>query len=75
MARPNADEFELSETGITHKPSGHRLTFIPGGPGKGYFVRGHETRVLEFDEEAVKRMARRLWAKQSITAKQQQSPA
>jgi hypothetical protein len=63
MARPQQNEFEFSDGSITHKPTGHRLSFLPGSLAKGHFEQGHEPRVLEFDEESVRRMAKRLWIK------------
>jgi hypothetical protein len=63
MASPNADEFELSDHGVTHAPTGHRLVFVPDGTGKLFFEAGHEPRVPEFDQTAVKQMAQRLWAR------------
>src|SRR4051812_36287014 len=74
MARPNADEFEVSDGGVLHTPTGHRLVGVPGGSGKTHFEPGHETRVLEYDREAVRRMALRLWAKHGLNAKQQLLP-
>ena len=52
MARPQQNEFEISDGSITHKPTGHRLSFDPGSLVKANFEQGHEPRVLEFDAES-----------------------
>jgi len=63
MTRPNADQFELSDHGVMHAPTGHHLKFVPDGAGKLFFEAGHEAAVSDFDENAVKAMATRLWAR------------
>jgi hypothetical protein len=63
MARPRPDEFAFTDSAVTHTPTGHRIMFRPDGAGKGHFERGHELRVLEYDAEAVRRMAKRLWVR------------
>jgi hypothetical protein len=74
MGRPSVIEFEISDHGVTHAPTGHRLVFIPDGSGKLFFEKGHEAGVSEFDEAAVKQMAQRLWARH-MQSKQQKPSA
>jgi hypothetical protein len=62
MMKPKPDEFEISERGLVHKPSGQSLVCPPGDPTKAFVERGHEPDA-QYDVEEVKAMALRLWAK------------
>ena len=64
--KPTHEEFELSEEGVTHKPTGHCFRPHPGDPGKGFIEAGHELEAREYNAEAVRAMAVRLWAQHLI---------
>lgn len=61
--QPAADEFEVSDAGVTHVPSGATFAPYPGHPTEGTMHDGYEKEAAEYDPETVKEMMRRLWAK------------
>jgi hypothetical protein len=61
------DQFEITEKGITHKPTGCTFTPYPGNPTLGNVLDGQLGSKLQSGEdyrpEDVKTMMRQLWAK------------
>jgi hypothetical protein len=59
------DQFEISEKGITHKPTGWNFTPYPGNPTDGTIRKGQLGNKLPAGEDyrphEVEEMARRLW--------------
>jgi hypothetical protein len=60
------EQFEISEGGIRHKPTGYSFTPYPGTPFDGTVNRGQLGNKLpsgeDFRPQEVEQMARRLWA-------------
>jgi hypothetical protein len=63
IVRP--EQFEITNEGITHKPTGYRFTAYPGQPLSGNLNEGQLGNVLPSGEDyrphEVKEMARQLW--------------
>ena len=59
-------QFELSDHGITHTPTGYTFTAYPGDPSSGTVNRGRLGDTLQSGEDyrpyEVEAMARELWA-------------
>lgn len=59
------EQFEVSDEGITHKPTGYSFTPYPGDPNSGTVNKGRLGDKLETGEDyrpqEVEEMARRLW--------------
>jgi hypothetical protein len=60
------EQFEISDKGITHKPTGYSFTPHPGNPASGNARIGHLGDKLESGEDyrpsEVEAMAKQLWA-------------
>ena len=61
--KPNAEEFEISKYGIVHLPTKERFTSHPGKPADGQWQDGHTLGILDYDQDEVRQMGRKLWAK------------
>ena len=59
------EQFEITDQGITHKPTGYSFTPYPGLPGSGNLNKGQLGNVLpsgeDYRPDDVEEMARRLW--------------
>ena len=64
--KPKADEFEVNQRGITHKPTGYAFVPFPGSPGRGTANEAMLGGVLpngrDYRPNDVKQLAHRLWA-------------
>ena len=61
--KPNAEEFEISKRGIVHLPTKERFTSHPGKPADGRWQDGRTLATLDYDQDEVRQMGRKLWAK------------
>jgi hypothetical protein len=70
-----AEQFEIDDNGITHKPTGYNFTPYPGDPTSGTVNKGRLGDKLETGEDfrphEVEEMAWRLWARHCATRKRQ----
>lgn len=55
--------FELSRAGVRHLPTGERFTAFPGKPGDGTWMDGHEKGAADYDQEEVRQLGRKIWAR------------
>ena len=66
MTKVTRDQFEISDTGIEHKPTGYSFTPHPGNPHSGNIRMGHHGSKLPSGEDyppsEVETMMRKLWA-------------
>jgi len=66
MRKPTSEEFDLSDEGVTHRPTEYSFRPFPGNPSRGTVRLGMLDKEMpadqRYDPEEVKRMARRLWA-------------
>jgi hypothetical protein len=66
MRKPLPKEFEINDHGITHRPTEYSFHPFPGHPTQGSVRMGLLNKGLRadkrYDREAVRRMARKLWA-------------
>ena len=66
MTKVTRDQFEISNSGIEHKPTGSSFTPHPGNPHSGTFRMGHHGSTLpsgeDYRPDEVERMMRKLWA-------------
>jgi hypothetical protein len=60
------EQFEITDQGITHEPTGYSFTPYPGQPFSGNLNKGQLGNVLpsgeDYRPDDVEQMARRLWA-------------
>jgi hypothetical protein len=63
MKKPIIEEFELSRAGVRHLPTGERFTAFPGKPGDGTWMDGHEKGAADYDQEEVRQLGRKIWAR------------
>jgi len=63
LKKPIPDEFEFSETGIWHRPTEEKFISFPGKPADGHWQDGHGKAAAEYDQDEVRQMGRKLWAK------------
>lgn len=68
--KPIPDEFEFSASGIFHRPTQEKFVSFPGKPGDGQWQDGHGKSAADYDQDEVRRMGRKLWAKQVADQKQ-----
>ena len=66
MTKVTRDQFEISNSGIEHKPTGYSFTPHPGSPHSGTIRKGHHGSKLPSGEgyrpDEVESMMRKLWA-------------
>jgi hypothetical protein len=59
------EQFEVNDTGITHKPTGYNFTPYPGNPTSGHVNKGRLGDKLpngeDYRPDEVEEMARQLW--------------
>ncbi len=60
--KPNPEEFEISKRGIVHRPTKERFTSHPGKPADGLWQDGHTLATLDYDQDEVRQIGRKLWA-------------
>ena len=60
--KPNPEEFEISQHGIVHLPTKERFTSHPGKPADGLWRDGHTLAALDYDQDEVRQIGRKLWA-------------
>jgi hypothetical protein len=62
-----SDQFEIDDSGITHKPTGWKFTPRPGDPTDGTVIEGAAGSKLktgeDFRSDDIREMAIRLWLK------------
>ena len=63
MKKPLEDEFEISEAGVRHRPTDEKFVPYPGKPTDGSWRDGHLDKDGEYEQEEVRTMGRKLWAK------------
>ena len=63
MIKPAAAEFEISDSGVRHRPTDERFVPHPGKPADGLWRDGHAKGAEDYDQDEVRRMGRMLWAK------------
>jgi hypothetical protein len=63
MKKPSEDEFEISEAGVRHRPTDEKFVPYPGKPADGSWRDGHLDQSGEYEQEEVRTMGRKLWAK------------
>jgi hypothetical protein len=57
--KPTAEEFELSDVGMRHKPTDDCFVPYPGNPGSGHWRNGH-AKGGDYDEQEVRELGRKL---------------
>ena len=63
MKKPSENEFEISEAGVRHRPTNEKFIPYPGKPADGSWRDGHWDQSGEYEQEEVRTMGRKLWAK------------
>jgi hypothetical protein len=63
LKKPTPAEFEISKTGIRHRPTKERFAAHPGKPVDGQWQDGHTLAAAEYDQDEIRQMGRKLWAK------------
>ena len=61
--KPIPEEFEISRTGVWHRPTKERFIAHPGKPADGQWQDGHTLAAADYDQDEVRQMGRKLWAK------------
>jgi len=61
--KPTPEAFEISKNGIVHRPTKEKFAAHPGKPADGQWQDGHTLAAAEFDQDEVRQMGRKLWAK------------
>ena len=61
--KPNADEYEVSEVGLRHRPTDEQFIPYPGKLTEGSWRDGHAKHAEDYDREEVRELGRKLWAK------------
>ena len=67
--KPLPEEFEISDTGILHKPTEASFVPFPGRPTAGTWHDGRLNTTPEYDAEEVKDMMRKIFADHLIKPK------
>ena len=62
VTKPLDSEFEVSEAGVRHRPTGERFVPYPGKPLDGSWRDGHLNSQEEYDQDEVRTLGRKLWA-------------
>ena len=63
LKKPTPAEYEISKTGIWHRPTKEKFTAHPGKPADGQWQDGHTLAATEYEQDEVRQMGRTLWAK------------
>lgn len=63
LKKPAPAEFEISKTGVWHRPTKERFVAHPGKPADGQWQDGHTSSATEYDQDEVRQMGRKLWAR------------
>ena len=63
LKKPTPAEYEISQTGVWHRPTMERFIAHPGKPADGVWKDGHTIAAADYDMDAVRQMGRNLWAK------------
>jgi hypothetical protein len=56
-------EFEVSDAGVRHRPTDERFVPYPGKPSDGSWRDGHLDTHGTYDQDEVRTVGRKLWAK------------
>jgi hypothetical protein len=62
MKKPSEDEFEISKSGVRHRPTDEKFIPYPGKPSDGFWRDGHSDRCGAYEQDEVRTMGRKLWA-------------
>ncbi len=63
LKEPIPAEFEVSKIGVWHRATGERFVPHPGKPADGRWRDGHTSAAAHYDQDQVREMGRKLWAK------------
>jgi hypothetical protein len=66
LQKPIAEEYEVSEAGMRHRPTDERFIPYPGKPTDGSWRDGHAIGAKDYDQEEVRTLGRKLWAKYAL---------
>ena len=69
LKKPAPAEFEISNTGVWHRPTKERFIAHPGKPADGVWKDGHSLIAADYDIDEVRQMGRNLWAKHLVEGK------
>jgi hypothetical protein len=62
LKKPTPVEYEISKTGIWHRPTKERFIAHRRKPADGVWKDGHSLTAIDYDVDAVRQMGRTLWA-------------
>jgi hypothetical protein len=63
MKKPAPGDYDISAAGVRHLPTGEWFVPYPGKPADGTWRDGHAKGVEEYDQDEVRTLGRKLWAK------------
>jgi hypothetical protein len=63
LMKPLEREFEVSDAGVRHRPTDEKFVPYPGKPSDGSWRDGHLDTAGEYDQEEVRKIGRKLWAR------------
>ena len=63
LKKPTQADFEISNTGVWHRPTKERFIAHPGKPADGVWKDGQGLAAADYDMDDVRKMGRNLWAK------------
>ncbi len=63
LKKPTPADFEISKTGVWHRPTKEKFIAHLGKPADGVWRDGHSIAAADYDMDAVRQMGRKLWVK------------